>query len=140
MATTPQSATGGGNLVRTLGVMDLVFLNMAAILGLRWLSTAAQMGPSSLVLWVLAVVTFFIPSALTVRELSSRLPGEGGIYLWSKAAFGEQHGFISGWAYWVNNLFTFHRYFCLSPAHSCSLVAMNGWDLVIARFTTQHFH
>ena len=107
MATTPQSATGSGNLVRTLSVMDLVFLNMAAILGLRWLSTAAQMGPSSLVLWVLAVVTFFIPSALTVRELSSRLPGEGGIYLWSKAAFGEQHGFISGWAYWVNNLFYF---------------------------------
>jgi len=87
--------------------MDLVFLNMAAILGLRWLSTAAQMGPASLVLWVLAVVTFFIPSALTVRELSSRLPGEGGIYLWSKTAFGEQHGFISGWAYWVNNLFYF---------------------------------
>ncbi|RLA33026.1 MAG: amino acid permease [Gammaproteobacteria bacterium] len=107
MATTPQSEAGGGSLVRTLGVMDLVFLNMAAILGLRWLSTAAQMGPASLVLWVLAVVTFFIPSALTVRELSSRLPGEGGIYLWSKAAFGEQHGFISGWAYWVNNLFYF---------------------------------
>ena len=107
MATTSQTETGGGSLVRTLGVMDLVFLNMAAILGLRWLSTAAQMGPASLVLWVLAVVTFFIPSALTVRELSSRLPGEGGIYLWSKAAFGEQHGFISGWAYWVNNLFYF---------------------------------
>jgi len=107
MAATNQSETGGGSLIRTLGVMDLVFLNMAAILGLRWLSTAAQMGPSSLVLWVLAVVTFFIPSALTVRELSSRLPGEGGIYLWSKAAFGEQHGFISGWAYWVNNLFYF---------------------------------
>ena len=107
MPTETQSATGGGSLVRTLGVMDLVFLNMAAILGLRWLSTAAQMGPASLVLWVLAVVTFFIPSALTVMELSSRLPGEGGIYLWSKTAFGEQHGFISGWAYWVNNLFYF---------------------------------
>ena len=107
MPTATQSAAGGGSLVRTLGVMDLVFLNMAAILGLRWLSTAAQMGPSSLVLWVLAVVTFFIPSALTVMELSSRFPGEGGIYLWSKTAFGEQHGFISGWAYWVNNLFYF---------------------------------
>ena len=107
MPTATQSVAGGGSLVRTLGVMDLVFLNMAAILGLRWLSTAAQMGPASLVLWVLAVVTFFIPSALTVMELSSRLPGEGGIYLWSKTAFGEQHGFISGWAYWVNNLFYF---------------------------------
>ena len=101
-----QEETGSG-LVRTLGVTDLVLLNVAAILGIRYLSTAAQMGPSSLLLWLLAVVIFFIPSGLTVMELSSRLPGEGGIYLWSKSAFGEKHGFIAGWAYWVNNLFFF---------------------------------
>jgi amino acid transporter len=94
-------------LHRTLGVMDLLFLNIAAILGIRWLSTAAQMGPSALVLWVLAVLIFFIPSGLTVMELNSRDPGEGGIYLWSKSAFGEMHGFIAGWTYWVNNLFYF---------------------------------
>jgi amino acid transporter len=97
----------GTGLHRTLGVMDLVFLNIAAILGIRWLSTAAQLGPSSLVLWLLAVVIFFIPSGLTVMELSSRDSGEGGIYRWAKTAFGEQHGFIAGWTYWVNNLFYF---------------------------------
>jgi len=102
-----KEAVADGGLVRTLGVVDLVFLNVAAILGIRYLSTAAQMGPSSLVLWLLAVVIFFIPSGLTVMELSSRLPGEGGIYLWSKSAFGEKHGFVAGWAYWVNNLFFF---------------------------------
>ena len=106
MPTTDQGEAGGG-LYRTLGVMDLVFLNIAAILGIRWLSTAAQMGPSSLVLWLLAVVIFFIPSGLTVMELSSRDAGQGGIYLWIKSAFGEQHGFIAGWTYWVNNLFYF---------------------------------
>lgn len=100
------SATTSG-LHRALGVTDLVFLNVAAILGLRWMSTAAQMGPSSLVLWILALVIFFIPSGLAVMELSSRDSGEGGIYLWSKAAFGEAHGFMAGWAYWVNNLFYF---------------------------------
>ena len=99
------SGNNGQSLHRTLGVMDLVFLNVAAIIGLRWLSTAAQMGPSSLVLWVLAVLVFFIPSGLTVMELSSRDPGEGGVYIWSKKAFGEMHGFIVGWAYWINNVF-----------------------------------
>lgn len=94
-----------GKLRRTLGVTDLVFLNIAAILGIRWLSTAAQLGPSSLALWILAVLIFFIPLGLTVMELSSRDAGEGGIYRWAKAAFGEQHGFIAGWTYWVNNLF-----------------------------------
>jgi amino acid transporter len=103
-------ADASGNnqsLRKVLGVSDLVFLNIAAILGIRWLSTAAQMGPSSLLLWLLAVVIFFIPSGLTVMELNSRESGDGGIYLWSKAAFGEMHGFIAGWAYWVNNLFYF---------------------------------
>jgi amino acid transporter len=96
-----------GHLHRALGVRDIVLINIAAILGVRWLSTAAQMGPSSLVLWMLAVLIFFIPSALAVTELSSRQPGEGGIYLWSKTAFGEFHGFVSGWSYWVNNVFYF---------------------------------
>lgn len=95
------------SLRKVLGVSDMVFLNIAAILGIRWLSTAAQMGPSSLLLWLLAVLIFFIPSGLTVMELNSRESGDGGIYLWSKAAFGEMHGFIAGWAYWVNNLFYF---------------------------------
>jgi len=96
-----------GQLHRSLGVRDIVLFNIAAILGVRWLSTAAQMGPSSVALWVLAVLVFFIPCSLTVSELSSRQPGEGGIYLWSKSAFGEMHGFIAGWAYWVNNVFYF---------------------------------
>jgi amino acid transporter len=109
--TTPVSSplddTGGAGLRRSLGVADVVFINVAAVLGVRWLSTAAQMGPSSLLLWLLAVLVFFVPSGLTVMELSSRYPGEGGIYLWSKTAFGEAHGFISGWTYWVNNVFYF---------------------------------
>lgn len=96
-----------GHLHRSLGVRDIVLINIAAVLGVRWLSTAAQMGPSSLLLWVFAVLVFFLPCGLTVMELSSRQPGEGGIYLWSKTAFGEFHGFVSGWAYWVNNVFYF---------------------------------
>ncbi len=101
------SEGSAGGLRRTLGVLDLVFLYIAAILGIRWLSTAAQIGPASLMLWLLAVVIFFIPLGLTVMELSSRDSREGGVYLWVKAAFGEAHGFIAGWTYWVNNLFYF---------------------------------
>jgi amino acid transporter len=79
---------------RALGMLDLVLLNIAAIVGLRWLSLAAQIGPSSLSLWVLGMVTFLVPTALTVLEPSSRLPDEGGFYIWPKAAFGSRH---AGW-------------------------------------------
>ncbi|MGB5132899.1 MAG: APC family permease [Steroidobacteraceae bacterium] len=90
-----------------LGTWDLVLLNVVAIVGFRWLSTAAQIGPSSLVLWLLGLIGFFIPMGLAILELSSRMPGEGGMYLWSKAAFGEVHGFVTGWTYWISNLVFF---------------------------------
>ncbi len=103
MATIPATPAEPG-LHRVLGTSDLVLLNIAAIVGLRWLSTAAQIGPSSLVLWLLGMLCFFVPTALAVLELSSRLPGEGGLYLWAKAAFGDLHGFVAGWTYWISNL------------------------------------
>lgn len=92
---------------RVLGVRDLVLLNISAVVGLRWLSVAAQIGPSSLILWTLGLLIFLVPLALTVLELSSRIPGEGGLYLWSKTAFGDLHGFIAGWSYWIANIVFF---------------------------------
>ena len=99
-----QETTSAPRLHRVLGTRDLVLLNIAAIVGLRWLSTAAQIGPSSLTLWLLGLLIYFVPVALTVLELSSRIAGEGGLYLWTKAAFGDAHGFVAGWCYWVSNL------------------------------------
>lgn len=98
---------GAPQLHRVLGTFDLVLLNVAAIVGLRYLSMAAQIGPSSLTLWLLGLITFLLPAALSVLELSSRLPGEGGVYLWSKAAFGDLHAFVAGWSYWIANLVFF---------------------------------
>jgi len=65
-------------LHRVLGTRDLVLLNVAAIVGLRWLSTAAQIGPLSLGLMGARTCRLFVPLALAVIELSSRMPGEGG--------------------------------------------------------------
>jgi glutamate:GABA antiporter len=91
-------------LPRVLTLRDLVLFNIVAILSLRWTATAAAAGPSSLTLWVLAGLLFFIPQGLAVSHLSTRFPHEGGIYFWTKQAFGEGHGFICGWCYWINNI------------------------------------
>jgi amino acid transporter len=53
---------------------------------------------------VLAGLFFFVPQGLAVSDLSARYPEEGGIYFWTKRAFGEGHGFLCGWCYWVNNI------------------------------------
>jgi glutamate:GABA antiporter len=76
-------------LPRVLGARDVALLYTIAIVSLQWLTTAAQMGPASLLLWLLALVVFFVPSGLAVMELSSRYDGEGGLYLWVKHSFGD---------------------------------------------------
>ncbi len=91
-------------LARVMTLRDLVLLHIVAIVGVRWLLTAGRIGPSSMLLWLAAVALFFVPQGLAVLELSSRMPKEGGVYVWAREAFGPLHGFICGWAYWVNNL------------------------------------
>jgi glutamate:GABA antiporter len=92
------------SLKRGLTLRDLVLFHVVAVLGLRWLATSAKAGPGALVLWALAALFFFVPQGLAVLELSSRFPQEGGVYLWTKRAFGEGHGFLCGWCYWINNV------------------------------------
>ena len=95
-------------LPRVMRLRDVVLFNLTAIVGLRWLTTAAsQFGLASLALWLVAMVIFFLPSAVAVRELADIDPGAGGIYRWVRRAFGPVHGFVAGWGYWVNNLFYF---------------------------------
>jgi amino acid transporter len=94
-------------LRRELGLRDVVLLNVAAVVGIRWLAAAAHTGPGSITLWLLAALLFFMPSALCVAALSRRFPEEGGIYVWTRHGFGDWHGFLCGWCYWVSNLFYF---------------------------------
>ena len=94
-------------LRKTLGLRDLLLLNISAVLGLGSLANAAQFGLPSLTLWVFALLVFLIPFGLTVVELHNRLPGEGGLYLWTRQAFGDGHGFVAGWSYWLCNIVWF---------------------------------
>ena len=55
-------------------------------------------------IWLLGLLTVFLPLALCVMEFSSRYPQEGGVYVWSKRAFGDFGGFLTGWIYWISNL------------------------------------
>src|SRR5438067_2655238 len=91
-------------LRRALTFRDLVLFYVVATWSMRWIATAAAAGPSSLVAWVIAAAFLFVPLVFTVLELSSRYPDEGGMYVWSKRAFGPFAGFLTGWMYWVTNL------------------------------------
>jgi amino acid transporter len=91
-------------LRRALTFRDLLLFYIVTTFSLRWMATAAASGPSALVIWVIGAVGLFVPLVFTVLELSSRYPDEGGIYVWTKHAFGPFGGFMSGWLYWSSNL------------------------------------
>jgi amino acid transporter len=93
--------------IKSLGLRDVVLMNIVAVVGMRWIARGARTGPASVPLWIFAWLAFFVPLALAVAALSRKYPEQGGVYAWVRRAFGTGHGFICGWCLWVNNLFYF---------------------------------
>lgn len=88
---------------KALGSAATAFFTLAMNVGLPWIAVAAVAGPSSLLVWVLALALFFVPLAVASVEMTSRFAGEGGIYTWVRGTFGEFAGFMCGWIYWTSN-------------------------------------
>ncbi len=109
-----------------MGFWDVLLFNIATVLGPRWIAAAAHNGTSSISLWVLAAAFFFVPSALVINELSSRFPEEGGLYVWAKEAFGDFHGFVAGWTYWIYTVFYFPGLLLASAAMSAYIIGEGG--------------
>jgi glutamate:GABA antiporter len=84
-------------LRRTLGLSDVALFFVVAASNLQWVATAAAAGPSSLPMWILGGFTMFVPLSICVIYLTARFPDEGGMYVWSKRAFGPFAGFFTGW-------------------------------------------
>lgn len=128
-----QSANGSADprtqLRREMGFWDVLLFNIATVLGPRWIAAAAHNGTSSISLWMLAALLFFVPMALVINELSSRFPEEGGLYVWSKEAFGDFHGFVAGWTYWVYTIFYFPGLLLASTSMSAYVIGGKGAEL-----------
>jgi glutamate:GABA antiporter len=92
-------------LRKELGLRDLILFNLAALISTRWIGIAAHVGPGTIVLWVLAAAFLLIPCAFVVANLSRRFPEEGGLYIWTREAFGDWHAFACGWFYYISNVF-----------------------------------
>ena len=105
--TPSNSADPKKQLRRVMGFWDVLLFNIATVLGPRWIAAAAHNGTSSISLWALTALLFFLPTTFIIVELSTRFPEEGGLYVWSKRAFGEFHGFVAGWTYWIYTFFYF---------------------------------
>jgi amino acid transporter len=88
-------------LRKELGVRDLALTQILFIIGLTWIGVAGKLGPSHVVMWLLAVVLFFLPLAAVVIWLNQLMPLEGGLYQWAKLGFNQTVGFMVAWNLWL---------------------------------------
>ena len=123
---TPDVRDSKPQLRKAMGFWDVLLFNIATVLGPRWIAAAGHNGTSSISLWLLAAVFFFVPGALVINELSSRFPEEGGLYAWARDAFGPFHGFIAGWTYWIYTIFYFPGLLLASASMSAYISTGHG--------------
>jgi amino acid transporter len=94
-------------LKRELGLRDLTLFAITCITSARWIPIAAHAGPSSVALWLLAVIFLMVPLTVAVSALVTKYPGAGGLYLWTRQDFGAWPGFLCFWVYWMGIAFLF---------------------------------
>ena len=90
---------------RVLGRADLFLFSLSAILTIDTLASAASAGMSIFFWWTALIVFFFVPYGLMMAELGAAWPGEGGVYVWVREAFGPRWGSLAAWFYWINNAY-----------------------------------
>lgn len=88
-------------LRRELGVFDLALAQILIIIVPEFFGTAVKAGNAHVVLWLVAIVLFFIPHAYVVAHLNRLMPLEGGLYEWARLSFGDQVGFLTAWNMWI---------------------------------------
>lgn len=88
-------------LRKELSIWDLAFAQVLFIVGLQWVGVAAKLGPAHVIFWLIAIVLFYLPSAIVAVWLNRAMPLEGGLYQWAKLGFNEFFGFIVAWNLWL---------------------------------------
>ncbi|HEY5381378.1 MAG TPA: APC family permease [Acidobacteriaceae bacterium] len=88
-------------LQRQLRLRDLVLAQVLTVVGSAWVGIAGGLGRAQTVVWLLALVSFYLPMAITVFYLNRAMPLEGGLYVWARHAFGDGLGFMTAWNVWL---------------------------------------
>lgn len=87
-------------LRRQLSLRDLVFSQVLCVVGTMWVGVAAGLGKAQTLMWLGAMVVFYLPMAGSVIALNRAMPREGGLYVWAQKAFGNLGGFLTAWNLW----------------------------------------
>jgi amino acid transporter len=86
-------------------------------------------GPGITLLYLLVLPFFWcIPVSLVSAELTTAMPVEGGFYRWTRAAFGDFWGFLSGWWNWTASFLLGGAYAVLFTDYLVYYFPMTWWQ------------
>lgn len=87
--------------LKKISTLALTLLITGSIDSIRNLPATALFGTTLIFFFIFAALFFLIPTALISAELTANF-GEGGIYQWTRRAFGEKFAFLAIWLQWIN--------------------------------------
>lgn len=101
---------------KKLRLFDIVLFNVCGILSVDTIAAGASMGVQGMTWRILGILFFFVPYGLATAELGSSWPKAGGIYVWTREAFGDFWGTMVSWLYWINVVYWMPSLFVTSAA------------------------
>jgi amino acid transporter len=96
---------GSQKTTKKLRLFDIVLFNVCGILSVDTIAAGASMGVQGMTWRFLGILFFFVPYGLATAELGSSWPKAGGIYVWTREAFGDFWGTMVSWLYWINVIY-----------------------------------
>ncbi|HEX9318195.1 MAG TPA: amino acid permease [Nitrososphaeraceae archaeon] len=116
-------------LVRTLGLVDVVMIGIAGMIGG---AIFVLVGPAIGLAGSAVIIAFIINGIITLftamgyAELGSALPEAGGGYLWVREGLPRPNAFISGWMAWFAHIVAGSLYAVGYGSFQFSLLKMVG--------------
>ncbi len=117
------------HLVRTLGLVDVVMIGIAGMIGG---AIFVLVGPAIGLAGSAVVIAFIINGIITLftamgyAELGSAMPEAGGGYLWVREGLPRPNAFISGWMAWFAHIVAGSLYAVGYGSFQFSLLKMVG--------------
>lgn len=87
---------------KVFGVWGLAIFTFSFLVNVNTTPQLATFGLSAIVIFILAIGLFLTPTAMAATEMGTTWPRTGGIYVWTRMAFGEPAGFMIIWLEWAN--------------------------------------
>ncbi len=121
-----------GRHKKNVGILTLIAMNIAAVVGLSGLPVEAPYGLGAIFYYVLGAVFFFIPVSLVSAELTTGWPEKGGVFRWVGEAFGARWGFLALWMQWIKSAIWFPTILIFAAVAIAFMGPNERWDEALA--------